>query len=445
MALAIAATGAFAQHTNTGYFTDGYMYRHQLNPAFGNGQNYISFPALGNMNFGLRGSLNLEDYIYNINGKTTTFLNPEVDAKEFLGNIEDQNKLNFDTKIQILSIGFKGFGGYNTLGVNVRSNIHTMLPKSLFSFAKEGIANKDYDISDFGIHADAYAEVALGHSRQINDKLRVGANLKLLFGLGNIDADFNKAKISLGEDQWTAAVNAEIQASVKGLTYETSISENTGNPYVDNLEIDGVGLNGMGFAVDLGAEYRLNDSWAFSAALLDLGYISWNNNMVATTNGDKTFTTDDYKFSFDEDKSNNFEDEVDRLSDGLIGLYELENAGDKGKRSTSLGATMNLGAEYTLPVYNKLKFGLMNTTRFQGDYTWTEFRLSANVAPVKFFSAGVNVATGTFGTGFGWIINLHPAGFNLFAAMDYTLGKVTKEFIPLSSNASVNIGLNIPF
>lgn len=444
-ALFSAALPAFAQHTNTGYFIDGYMYRHEMNPAIGNAQNYISLPALGNFNLGLRGSLNLEDYIYNINGKTTTFLNPAVNAGEFLSNIDDENKLNFDTKIEILSAGFKAFGGYNTFGINVRSNIHTMLPKTLFQFAKEGISNKHYDISNFDINATAYAELALGHSRNINDQWRVGANLKVLFGLGNVEAKFNKAQVNLGNDEWTAVTNAEINASVKGLTYLTEISENTGMPYVNDVDIDGFGLNGMGLGIDLGAEFKLNDSWKFGAALLDLGFISWNNNMVATTNGDKTFTTNDYKFSFDDNDANNFDDEIDRLADGLVGLYELDNAGDHGKRTTALATTLNLAAEYTLPAYDKLKFGLMNTTRFQGDYTWTDFRLSANVVPLDFFSAGVNVAAGTYGCAFGWMVNFHPSGLNLFIAMDQTIGKVTKEFVPLSSKASLNFGLNVPF
>ncbi len=444
-ALMLSATGAYAQYTNSGYFTEGYTYRHQLNPAFGNEKNYISIPAIGNMNMGIVGNMNLQDFIYNIDGKTTTFLHPDVSASEFMGNIEDENELNFDTRIQILSVGFKGFGGYNTIGVSMRGSLYGMMPKALFQFAKEGITNKTYDISDFGLHTNAYAELALGHSRQINDKLRVGANLKFLFGLANIDAEFNKAKLRLGKDHWDATVNAEIQASVKGLEYETETSDFSGKPYVNGMDVDGFGLNGFGMAVDLGAEYKLNDTWRFSAALLDFGFISWSNNMVATTNGDKNVTTDKYKFDFDENADPDFEDQIDNLGDELMSLYELDNEGDKGGRTKMLGATINLGAEYTLPAYDKLTFGLMNTTRFQGENTWTEFRLSANVAPVKFFSAGVNVAAGTYGAAFGWIMSIHPKGFSLFAAMDHTLGKVTKEFIPLTSKGTFNLGVNIPF
>ena len=64
---------------------------------------------------------------------------------------------------------------------------------------------------------------------------------------------------------------------------------------------------------------------------------------------------------------------------------------------------------------------------------------------VKIFSAGINVAAGSYGCAFGWMLNFHPNGFNLFLEMDQTLGKVTKEFVPLSSKASVNLGINIPF
>ena len=110
-----------------------------------------------------------------------------------------------------------------------------------------------------------------------------------------------------------------------------------------------------------------------------------------------------------------------------------------------MAATMNIGGEYVFPYYRKLTFGLLNTTRINGKYTWTNFRLSANVAPAKWFSAGVNFGIGTFGPSFGWVLNVHPKGFNLFLGMDHTLGKLSKQGVPLSSNAELSMGLNFPF
>ena len=443
-ATAVLSFGAVAQNTNSAYFTEGYTHRYQLNPAFDNEKNFISIPGVGNINVATHGTIGLDNIFYNVDGKTTTFMNPAVDAS-FLNDINDVSRLAGDVNINLLSAGFKAFNGYNTVSINVRGNLNTHLPKTIVSFMKEGVENKTYDISDFDAHADVYGEIALGHSHKLGDKWRVGGAVKFLLGGANIDAKFNKAELTLGEDEWSAITNAEVQASVKGLTYEHDINKETGHEYVSGMDVDGTGLNGFGMAFDLGAEFKPNQDWAFSAALLDLGFINWNNNMVASTGGDKSFTTSTYSFNVDEDAPNNFSDEFDMMMNDLSALYELEDEGDAGSRTTTLGATLNLGAEFTLPVYRNLKFGLLNSTRIQGDYSWTEFRLSANINPVKPFSAGANFAVGTYGCSFGWLMNVNVTGFNMFVGMDHFMGKLTKQGLPLSSNASVNMGINIPF
>lgn len=445
------ASAATAQNLNSGYFTDGYLYRHTLNPAFGNDQSYVAMPALGNLNVGMNSNLRVDDILFNVNGRTALFLNPQVSTSEFLDGIHDKNKITENLRLQILGTGFKAFGGYNTFEINARQDLGLNIPGSLFRLAKEGIENKTYDISNFNAHAGGYAEIALGHSRQINDQLRVGAKLKVLLGIANIDANFKKAQLTLGENEWIGITDAEIQASIKSMKYEIEETERgpegeeTTHKYVSGLDIDSWGINGFGLAFDLGAEYKLNKNWAFSASLLNLGYIGWNNNYVASTNGERQINTDKYIFNVDEDASNSFENEADRLMEGLSALYELQDNGDMGSRSKALAATMNLGVQYTPDFYDKLSFGLLNSTRMAGKYSWTEFRLSANVAPTNIFSASANMALGTYGTSFGWLLNFHPSGFNLFVGMDHTLGKLAKQGVPLSGRANVNIGINFPF
>ena len=43
----------------------------------------------------------------------------------------------------------------------------------------------------------------------------------------------------------------------------------------------------------------------------------------------------------------------------------------------------------------------------------------------------------------GWVLNIHPKGYNFFIGMDHVLGKTSKEGIPLSSNASLALGMSI--
>ena len=178
-------------------------------------------------------------------------------------------------------------------------------------------------------------------------------------------------------------------------------------------------MSGVGMAVDLGAVYKLNDDWEFSASVLDLGFISWNNTHVASTNGKQQVVTDEYSFNVD----NN--DTWDKFKDNLSMLYQLEDMGDTGSRTTGIGATVNVGAQYTLPVYRHVRY--------------------ANTEPVKCLSAGANFGVGTFGPSFGWIVNVKVPGFNFFVASDHTPGKLAKQGVPLNSNVNVNMGLNFPF
>lgn len=449
VALALCAMtmlSAAAQSTYSGYFLDNYTYRNQMNPAFGSDRNYVGFPGLGNVNVAMRGNLHTSAVVYNLDGRTVLFTNPAIGVSEAMSKFHDNNRIQANVKLSLLNAGFKAFGGYNTIGINAVANVGAGIPGSFFSLAKEGVANKTYDISNLRAHADAYAELAFGHSHDIRQVkgLRIGAAVKFLVGAGNVDAYFHQADLTLGENDWTARTNADIYASVKGLTYKKDVNENTGHEYVSGADMGTYGPNGFGLAFDLGAEYEWTD-WKFSAALVDLGFISWSNTQWATTGGVKTVNTDAFTFNVDDDASNSFDNEWDRLSDQFSELYELEDRGDNGSRTRMLGATLNLGAQYCLPVYRKLSFGLLNTTRIEGDYSWTQFRLSANVIPAKCFSAGTNVAVGTFGWSFGWVANVKVTGFNLFLGMDHTLGKLAKQGVPLSSNAAVNFGLDFTF
>lgn len=447
MIMGAASLNMAAQSTQTGYFLDDYTYRFQMNPAYGNPKGFVSMPGLGNLNVGMNGNLNLTDVLYNLNGKTTTFMNPGISTSEAMSKFDDVNKLSANTRIGIVSVGFNGFGGYNTVSVNARTNVNAHLPKSLFSLLKEGVRNDTYSIEDTRVQARAFGEIALGHSRDITKDLRVGATVKFLVGAGDVEARLDNARLVLGEDNWTIQSNADIRASVKGLTYDTDVNKDSGHRYVSGADVDGAGIGGFGVAFDLGAIYKAPflDGLTISASLLDLGCIRWSNDMLASTQGVKTFETNKYTFNVDNDAPNSFKNEWKDMKGALTSLYELDDLGDQGGRTTGIGTTMNIGAEYTFPLYKKLSFGLLNTTRIQGDYGWTDFRLSANVAPVKCFDASVSVAAGTFGASFGWMANLHLTGFNLFLGMDRTPSKLAKQGIPLNSNAQFNLGLNFLF
>lgn len=444
-ALTLSAATLSAQHTYSGYFLDSYTPRYQMNPAFaGPTTGFVGFPGLSDINLDMHGTLHVSDVLYPNpgEGKTTVlFTNPLISTSEAMSRFSDRNKIGANFKLDIINFGFKAFGGYNSVGINAVADVDACLPKSFFSLAKEGLSNRTYDITDVRASASAYTEIAFNHSRDIKQVpgLRVGATLKFLVGLGNIDAYLDEAHLTLGEDNWRAMTNANVYASVKGLTYKTDRNDDTGHEYVSGMDMGSYGPNGFGLAFDLGATYKWND-FNFSLAVLDLGFISWGDTQFASTNGDQYFETDAFAFSV-KDGDDTFDDMKNQLS----ALYELNDNGNIGTRTRAIRGTLNWGVEYELPYYRPLHFGLVNTTRFAGPFTMTDFRLSANVKPCKVFSASANLAMGTYGVGFGWMLNLHAPKFNMFVAMDRTLGKLAKQGVPLNSNAQVNFGINFPF
>jgi hypothetical protein len=445
--LAASLTAGAQSAAESGFFADGYLYRYQLNPAFANEQNFVSLPFVGNFNFELGGNIGISDVLYKSGGRTVTFLNPDISASEVMSNINRHNRLNTRINLGILSGGFKAFGGYNTVSINIRSDVSANIPGTLFSFLKEGIENKSYDIESVDAHATAWTEIAFGHSHKIHERVRVGGALKLLVGVADAKVDFERATLNLQNDKWSIEAEGEMAVSLEGATYKTKVDNTSGRRYVNGLDVDDskLGIGGYGVALDLGMTCKLDDDWSLYASLTDVGFIRWRSNLVASTNGVKRFDSDDYTFNVDKDAPNSFSEEWDQMKEQLSAIYQLSDNGDTGGVVRMLGATMRVGADYSLPAWRKLTFGVLNTTYIRGLYSHTTFRFSANVAPCRIFSAGLNVGIGSYGTTFGWIMNLHPKGFNLYLASDATPLRLAKQGVPLNSNGSFRLGLNVPF
>ncbi len=462
--LALAApTASMAQNTlRSAYFTEGYTYRHHMNPAFANERNYVSMPllGLGNFNVGLQSTVGVKDFIHKLpDGSLTTFLNDAVDANDFLGGLKNRNRLNLDFDMTLLSFGFHKWGGFNTFDLSIKSGTRMNLPKDLFEFAKVGMNGAtEYNLKDMGMFTNNYAEIALGHSRKIMDGLTVGAKVKFLLGIYNADFHVNDMKLVLSDEKW--AVSGEGEFSSGGIvdiptklkTKEVTENGITRQETEEELDFDNIEMGdpigGFGMAFDLGATYKVREDLEVSLALLDLGWISYKNATKATMAAEPWEFPGFQNVPFDSDKPGNnipIEDQIDNLEDDLEDLFQMKASG-KGKHARALGATLNIGALYTFPYYDKLKFGFLESTRINGRYSWSEGRFSANVAPVKCFDASISYAVSSFGHSFGWILNYHTRGFNLFLGSNHQFFKVTPQFLPVgNANMNLSIGINFPF
>lgn len=452
MAAAILPTSA--QELRTSYFMETSNYRHQMNPAL------LDSPYVGllfsNINIGMTGNIGAKQFIFDTNGlpgytgnyRYTTFMDPNVDAKTFLNKLHDKNRFDLYLNYNLFSVGFKAWGGVNLLELNLRSNTNLTLPKELFEFAKTAGEKEHYEFGGLGMRTQNYMELALGHSRDINKQWRVGGKLKFLIGAAYADFTADNVTLDMTEDAWRIQSNAQMKASLlKSDVIHEDPSKNSadGRPRVKELDNFGFSLPGFGMALDLGVTYKPIENLTLSAAITDLGFISWKNTHHASSQGDYTFDGfNNIYIGSDKDQTEDIDDQFDQIGDDLEEMFSVYDDGTK-TATQALAATLNVGAEYKLPAYDKLKFGFLYTSRIHGKYSWHQGMLNVGVRPVKWFECNVNGAVTSTGVTAGGMLSLKAPHFNFYIAADRFFSKMGKQGVPLnSSNGNITFGMTFP-
>lgn len=445
-----AALPAVAQEIRTSYFMETSKFRHQMNPALIDDRPFVSFPFLGNINIGANGQFGGNTFVFDIdptqNGGRTqgTFLHPEVSNEMFfdkLGKGDLTGGVYLNTNI--FSVGFRGFKGGNVVELNVRSNTDFNLPNQLFHLAKEGFANEQYSFKDLGFRNQTYAELALGHSHQLNRNFTIGAKAKILVGLGYANLHIPQLDLTLNDQQWAVRGRAEAAAAL--MKTRIKVDE---DGKLDELDAFKGGTTGMGVAFDLGAVYKVHgmENLKFSASLTDLGAIN-HSDAQHFANKKDSWSFDGFEKAYvmsDRDNAQELGEEFERMGDELKEMANLYETSEKGK-SQSLAATLNIGAEYVLPDYDKLSFGLLYTNRMNGVYSWRSTMLSARIRPLKALEVGVSTAFTSTGTCFGTMLSLGNKGFRFFVAADQFVGSLSKQGIPINSlNSNIAFGIGFP-
>ena len=452
MAAAILPTSA--QELRTSYFMETSNYRHQMNPAL------LDSPYVGllfsNINIGMTGNIGAKQFIFDTKGldgytgnyRYTTFMDPNVDAKTFLNKLHDKNRFDLYLNYNLFSVGFKAWGGVNLLELNLRSNTNLTLPKGLFEFAKTAGEKEHYEFGGLGMRTQNYMELALGHSRDINKQWRVGGKLKFLIGAAYADFTADNVTLDMTEDAWRIQSNAQMKASLlKSDVIHEDPSKNSadGRPRVKELDNFGFSLPGFGMALDLGVTYKPIENLTLSAAITDLGFISWKNTHHASSQGDYTFDGfNNIYIGSDKDQTEDIDDQFDQIGDDLEEMFSVYDDGTK-TATQALAATLNVGAEYKLPAYDKLKFGFLYTSRIHGKYSWHQGMLNVGVRPVKWFECNVNGAVTSTGVTAGGMLSLKAPHFNFYIAADRFFSKMGKQGVPLnSSNGNITFGMTFP-
>lgn len=454
-ALVLVAADADAQALRTGYFMDGNVYRHRLNPALQSNINHVSIPVLGGVQVSTMGNVGVGNFLYDspVNGdELVTFMHSSVDAQSFLSDLESDNVIRMDMDLTLFSMSFNAFGGTNTIDLALRSSTAMSAPYDMFAFMKE-MGNRNYSFSDLSMQTRNFADLSLGHSRKINKKLTVGARVKFLFGLGYADMTFDQMDIYTSGSRWEIAARGEANIALGGAYKYSDEKTISGKTVVNGYEDAGVGLRGFGMGIDLGATYDLSEvllnGLTVSASITDLGFISWGKAATAAISPEDKYVFDGFEnlgiHSPEPGKeSTTLDDQWSDFRDDLEDFFALEDKGEGGV-TTGIGGKFNIGAEYKMPFYKKMSVGFLYTHCFDDVFSYNQASLIANVSPNKCVDLAVSTTFSDYGAGFGAMANLHfTKGVAFFIGTDCFIGKVNKQFIPIEDmNASMSMGVNI--
>lgn len=444
------SSAAFAQHNlRTGYFLDGYAYKHKLNPAFGSDRGYFAIPVAGYATLGVESNLALSTFLYpTADGRLTTFLSPDVSAEEFLSKIHNNNPLNVNTDISLISLGFNAGKSFNTIDLSLKADVRANVPGAMFSWAKQ--YGNTLDMSNFVLNADARLELAYGFSYKIGDWLRFGFKLKALAGLVKADYSMDKLTLTMNEDKWMVDSYGKgyFRAPGIGLSADGEDGAISGLNMPSDYNVildDFLKFRNLGAAVDLGISMDLIKYLTVSASVTDLGFIKWND---VTGIGSAESRLEYSGFENIGEEEVTIGDQLSALGEEALEMISPKIMSEGETLTDMLSMTAHLGLEFRMPFWQRLSVGALGTYRFDGPYSWWEARGSVNLALFRWLSFSGNYAYSSFGESYGAAVNLHPGGINLFIGIDSFKPalNVTPQYVPIDNlNTNVAFGLNIAF
>lgn len=383
--IAIALHAAFlnAQSSRIMYYMN-LPQKRNLNPALQSSDSvYIGLPGLSGFSLNLNNNLlNFSDVVMKGSSDSLiTFLHPSFSTERFLKAVKERNFIEPEITVPVFSLAFPVRRGYVFFDVNERAEMNAVLPGSLFELALKGnagYAGQFIDLSAFRADMKLYHEIGLGFSRKYSPKLRAGLKGKLLFGLASISVDPNTLGIGVSDD-YMHTLEADLSMNIAGPVEVIRDAEDKFEDleFDDDQMLNSVMLKGkknMGFAFDIGATYMLTKKVMLSAAVTDLGFIRWKNNVTNLRTSDSFgFSGLDITGIINDEKT--FDDVTDELLDSLKESFTLTESYDPFTTVLPLG--VNLGASYDLS--RNFSLGLLSSSRIVGKQIREALTLSANL------------------------------------------------------------------
>lgn len=198
----------------------------------------------------------------------------EVDTVSLFSKLRDRQHVKFKESLQLFYFGYRGKRSYLSVAVHQVSETRLNYPGDLIGWAIRGPGNIHYagkplDFGNFYGKSVVYGKVSLNYTREITQRLRVGARFNYLVGVVAGETTELSGKLSMSTDSVNITTGKVV---VNSAGFDFFDQSNLSVTDYKNYFLKG---KNKGMSWDLGATYHFTDRLMVSAALNDLGYINW--------------------------------------------------------------------------------------------------------------------------------------------------------------------------
>ncbi|MEG2071198.1 MAG: DUF5723 family protein, partial [Bacteroidales bacterium] len=360
------------------------------------------------------------------------------------------NWLSSSVNEEILGFGFRVNRSFFTFSYRLRMDEYFRFSKDVLALPILGNMNylgEDHPANlNVRMNMNAYQEISVGAQIEVNKRLYIGVRPKLLFGMANVRTQNASAQLYTDPESYKMKMRYNLEAEMMSIV-PLFDQEGSFEPDYDYLLAHWQsGFQNVGSAIDLGVVYRINDHFGVSAAVNDLGFITWKTGGQKITgsisNAGDLYTNGDIVFdglNFDEiDKLLNDPDYLNAYLKQLGDYFPVERT-PLEKYTTALSSKIMVEGYYNFGKNHRV------SALFQGRVVnksfLPAFTLAYNGTFFRIIDVCVNytMAKHNFAN-LGLGLGLNLGVFHLYVATDNIIAAVN----PLN-NTNVNAQVGILF
>lgn len=419
IAALLLASVAQAQQNFTLYPMRSIPQSHLLNPAhIPDSKWHIGIPALNSTYFQYsNGGFNLNKFFSAVepSGTDTTVLN----LNKLLDIMAKKNYIAFKVEQSWLQGGFKYGNHYFHGSIIEKANVRISLPKDLFRFVIDGNGGSNLG-QTFGLAPKAeaihYREFALGYTYSLPGAIQVGGRVKLLKGFNVLQTKQMVADITTDPNDYAYNIKANIE--INSASSFRQLLPTQGSDTIDFGDPNFFRSNNRGLGLDLGASWKIKDKLTVNASIIDMGFITWNQNTVSyvSSNPNAVFRYEGIKITSSDTQA--FESYFQKLGDTLLQVFAIDTV--RRTFRTALSTEFFIGGLYQINARSSagaLFYGDFYNKRFYPglslNYQYKVGRaLSLNLTNTMYNRSWLNV-------GLGVSVNAGP--WQVYSVMDNVL------------------------